>query len=99
MTGGLCAPLRGDLTGVSVDLPLDVQGWEARAACRGMPLEVFFHDDGVQADYDDAKAVCGRCVVRRECLELALRAGFTTGVFGGLTARERQRMRAEDHAA
>ncbi len=38
-----------------------------------------------------ARAVCGRCAVRLECLALALRTDHLDGVWGGLTAAERAR--------
>jgi WhiB family redox-sensing transcriptional regulator len=66
--------------------------WLERASCRGEPLDVFF--PGENGEYVRARAVCGICPVRAECLDYALtppreRHGF----WGGATERERQRMR------
>jgi WhiB family redox-sensing transcriptional regulator len=40
-----------------------------------------------------AKAVCAGCKVRQMCLETALRNRERHGVWGGLTERERARLR------
>ncbi len=42
------------------------------------------------ASASTAKALCGRCLFSRECLDYALAARETTGVWGGMTGRERQ---------
>ena len=59
--------------------------WEDRAACVGSDPGVWF-DVAREAD---ALAVCGRCQVRADCLETALRAEHDEGVWGGLTAERR----------
>lgn len=39
------------------------------------------------------KAICGRCPVRAECLDFAMDAGeLRHGIWGGLTATQRQRL-------
>ncbi|MFH8533400.1 WhiB family transcriptional regulator [Streptomyces tendae] len=38
----------------------------------------------------EAKAVCGRCPLERECREWAVGAGESAGVWGGLTDEERR---------
>jgi WhiB family redox-sensing transcriptional regulator len=43
----------------------------------------------------EAKAICTRCLVRAECLDFALRIGTKHGVWGGLSERERRRIRRE----
>ena len=39
-----------------------------------------------------AQRICGRCEVRRECLDYALEEHLTHGVFGGSSERQRERM-------
>jgi hypothetical protein len=47
-----------------------------------------------------ARAVCERCVVRSECTAFALELGTRFGVWGGLSERERRRLRlAEANSA
>ncbi len=40
----------------------------------------------------EAKAICAVCTVREPCLEFALRTKVSSGVWGGLSARERRRL-------
>jgi WhiB family redox-sensing transcriptional regulator len=40
-----------------------------------------------------AKAVCGRCLVQRECLHYALADSDLMGVWGGTSQRDRARHR------
>ena len=70
--------------------------WRERAACRNEPPELFFPtaESGLayRAQVAEAKAVCGRCPVRADCLAEAL-ARIPYGIAGGLTEHERQRLR------
>jgi hypothetical protein len=67
--------------------------WIAHAACAGRG-DVFFNNDPVaQAT---AQRLCSSCPVRSECLAAAQaveRRGFRFGVWGGLTAVEREQLR------
>ncbi|MDN5859342.1 MAG: WhiB family transcriptional regulator [Pseudonocardia sp.] len=74
----------------------DERNWRDRAACRGgVDPELFFPvEEDVAACADQvaaAKAVCGRCPVRRPCLDDAL-TRLPYGIAGGLTAAERRRL-------
>ncbi|MER5779150.1 WhiB family transcriptional regulator [Streptomyces sp. NPDC002039] len=69
--------------------------WQMEAACRGLGSEAFFHPDGERGPdramrEEAAKAVCAACPVRARCLEHALSVAEPYGVWGGLTAKERQ---------
>ena len=66
--------------------------WEQQANCLGVDPDLFFPERNASAD--DAKAVCTGCRVRQECLEFALAQSVQHGVWGGLTAPERRRLRA-----
>ncbi|PSJ28264.1 hypothetical protein B7P34_13465 [Streptosporangium nondiastaticum] len=67
------------------------------AACAGEEPELFFAvDPGAVAL---AKRICGRCLVREACLARALANGERFGVFGGLTADERQDLKGRRAAA
>ena len=75
-----------------------IRSWRDEAACRGMPLSIFF--PAIGHDATEARQICGRCPVRAECLEDSLARTTTNdpiGVFGGLRARERAAIRAERH--
>jgi WhiB family transcriptional regulator, redox-sensing transcriptional regulator len=67
--------------------------WRKLAACQSAELELFF--PAIPADLTGeqaarAKAVCGACPVRRECLQFALATRQSYGVWGGMTERERR---------
>ncbi|MGH8869414.1 MAG: WhiB family transcriptional regulator [Actinomycetes bacterium] len=86
--------------------PAPSWGWQDRAACRGMPLHVFFGADGErpgtrEARERRAKSVCDECPVRRECAEHALDVPEPAGVWGGLGEEERviERRRRSRRAA
>lgn len=73
---------------------LDIQeakGWQARANCMGVDPDLFFPERG--ASTREAKEVCRGCVVREDCLEYALANGEKFGIWGGLSERERRRIR------
>ena len=65
--------------------------WHARAACRGRSDVNFFPTRGESIRV--ARAFCSGCAVRAECLEYTLAHDRTVGVWGGLTERERKRVR------
>jgi WhiB family redox-sensing transcriptional regulator len=68
--------------------------WSRRAACRGMNAELFHPHPGETKKTEAAKAVCGCCEVRGECLTEALsyRRSEVLGVWGGLSEKERRRI-------
>jgi WhiB family transcriptional regulator, redox-sensing transcriptional regulator len=74
--------------------------WVEDAACAQTDPEAFFP----YADQNDgtvrlAKAVCNACPVRAKCLEHALEVGETHGIWGGLTPRERRKLKKGGNAA
>ncbi len=66
--------------------------WQARAACRGVDPDLFFPERTTSnQDVERAKAVCGSCPVRDECLEYGLHDEF--GVWGGRAGGDRKKLR------
>jgi len=81
------------MTTVSVDLYFAAEEpWHEDAACVSYPAEVFFPSDEPGASRA-AKAICAGCPVREECYAFALETGQSEGVWGGMDAGERRRMR------
>jgi WhiB family redox-sensing transcriptional regulator len=72
------------------------QAWQEHASCRSIPVELFF--PLVEQEADEAKAICGSCLVREECLEFAIQAGERFGVWGGFTSQERRSLVAKRRA-
>lgn len=71
--------------------------WQADALCKEPSHAHISWHPGRGEDTRPAKAVCGRCLVREECLAFALEhendGGNTrVGIWGGLSARERNAM-------
>uniref|UniRef100_UPI0038D0E084 WhiB family transcriptional regulator n=1 Tax=Kitasatospora indigofera TaxID=67307 RepID=UPI0038D0E084 len=60
--------------------------WSRYAACVSVPDDLFVEG----AEQNRAKAVCGGCPVRTECLAQALDHRIEHGVWGGMTERERR---------
>lgn len=77
--------------GEFVDLLGDAPDWQERALCSQTDPEAFFPDKG--GSTKDAKRICGRCEVKTECLEYALRRDERWGVWGGLSERERRKLK------
>ena len=67
--------------------------WQDYANCLGVDPDLFFPERG--ASTKEAKGVCGGCEVRTECLEYALRHGEKFGIWGGMSERERRRIRRQ----
>ncbi|QKV91341.1 WhiB family transcriptional regulator [Streptomyces sp. NA02950] len=71
--------------------------WWQNAACKDEDPELFFPvgvaGPAAQQQEARAKQVCGHCPVAQECLEYALEAGMTHGVWGGAGEEERRALR------
>ncbi len=66
--------------------------WREDALCAQTDPEAFFPEKG--ASSSDAKRVCAGCDVREQCLAFALRHDERFGIWGGLSTRERDRLKA-----
>ncbi|MFN2518770.1 MAG: WhiB family transcriptional regulator [Jatrophihabitantaceae bacterium] len=69
--------------------------WQVRAACRGADTADFYHPENERGPSRTkrerrAKAVCSACPVIENCLRWALSAREPYGVWGGLSAEERE---------
>jgi hypothetical protein len=70
--------------------------WHADAVCKVHPdVDWFSHS---ATDEAFALAICAECPVRAECLAYAVERGERFGVWGGMTARQRRRLRARPAA-
>jgi len=67
------------------------QTWQERALCAQTDPEAFFPEKG--GSTREAKRICSTCEVRSECLEYALEHDERFGIWGGLSERERRRIR------
>jgi WhiB family redox-sensing transcriptional regulator len=83
-------PLGLDMMGIGADDILG-QAWQDRALCAQTDPEAFFPEKG--GSTREAKKVCRACEVRPECLEYALAHDERFGIWGGLSERERRRLK------
>jgi len=74
-------------------LQLDDLSWQDLANCRGADADLFFPERG--ASTRAAKAICRECQVRAQCLEFAIVSSEKFGIWGGLSERERRKIRRQ----
>ncbi|GAA3843628.1 hypothetical protein GCM10022243_07650 [Saccharothrix violaceirubra] len=67
------------------------QDWQERALCAQTDPEAFFPEKG--GSTREAKRICLGCEVRSECLEYALQQDERFGIWGGLSERERRKLK------
>ena len=72
--------------------------WQHQALCVGRPINLFYPEKNSDNRKGNllpterkAKALCARCPVRKECLEMGMTQEF--GIWGGTTPGERVRAR------
>lgn len=65
--------------------------WQERALCAQTDPEAFFPEKG--GSTREAKRICMGCEVRDECLDYALAHDERFGIWGGLSERERRRLK------
>lgn len=70
---------------------LNDQPWASQALCAQTDPEAFFPDKG--GSTREAKATCATCDVRDQCLTYALEHDEPFGIWGGLSERERRRLK------
>jgi WhiB family redox-sensing transcriptional regulator len=83
------------------------EGWRQSAACKGIDVDVFFPpEEDVDAIFPaeaseeataEGKAICAGCPVAEICLQYSLATNQADGVWGGLDASERRRLRRRIH--
>jgi len=79
------------------DLLGNVPEWQARALCAQTDPEAFFPEKG--GSTRDAKRICARCEVKENCLNYALDHDERFGIWGGLSERERRKIKRQAREA
>lgn len=67
--------------------------WHEDAICASADPEIWFPEKG--GSTKEAKRVCGRCVVRADCLEYAIDTGQRFGIWGSMSERDRRRLQRQ----
>jgi WhiB family transcriptional regulator, redox-sensing transcriptional regulator len=69
----------------------DPLAWQADSLCAQTDPEAFFPEKG--GSTREAKKICASCEVKSQCLEYALKNDERFGIWGGLSERERRKLR------
>jgi len=78
------------MTAIPVELGLS-PAFVDDGLCTQTDPELFFPEKG--GSTREAKKVCANCTVRAECLSYALENDERFGIWGGLSERERRKLR------
>lgn len=70
---------------------MDKAEWMADANCLGLDPDIFFPARGEVAA--QVKTICRECDVQSECLAYALNNGEKHGIWGGMSERDRRKIR------
>lgn len=70
------------------------ESWRADALCAETDPELFFPTPE-HSRVADAKKICDACDVTAKCLAYALAHNMNTGIWGGLSAIERARLKRD----
>ena len=87
-------PVRLGVPGVRQQVPEEDENplaWQSDSLCAQTDPEAFFPEKG--GSTRDAKKICTSCEVRAQCLEYALENDERFGIWGGLSERERRKLR------
>ncbi len=87
--GAVAGPGISGLLGIGLES--EGESWQERALCAETDPEAFFPEKG--GSTREAKKICTGCEVKAECLEYALSNDERFGIWGGLSERERRRLR------
>jgi len=79
---------------MSLDLAILEEEWIEQAICAQIDPEMFFPEKG--GSTREAKRMCGLCPVRLECLAYALDHDERFGIWGGLSERDRRKVKRSD---
>ncbi|SLH31856.1 Putative transcriptional regulator, WhiB family [Mycobacteroides abscessus subsp. massiliense] len=92
--GSVAADIVGCLTGLVADL-----SWQDEAACRGLPTEWWFPQQGSSHECQRAKAISRSCPVKAQCLQFAIEVHDQHGIYAGLSLRDRRKWGNERKAS
>lgn len=89
-------PIRRGIPGLGAVQPAtadddETLAWQTDALCAQTDPEAFFPEKG--GSTRDAKRICTSCDVRAQCLQYALENDERFGIWGGLSERERRKLR------
>lgn len=72
--------------------------WRSYAHCQGKETNLFYPEPGTKGAAEQTKAIkafCALCKVSADCLKEAIETNEPYGVWGGLTPKERSKVRRQ----
>ena len=84
-------PVLLGVAGAYANADSDALAWQAEALCAQTDPEAFFPEKG--GSTRDAKRICSGCEVKAQCLDYALENDERFGIWGGLSERERRKLK------
>ncbi len=87
-------PVRLGVPGVRKPIPDEDENplaWQSDSLCAQTDPEAFFPEKG--GSTREAKKICAACEVKAQCLDYALTNDERFGIWGGLSERERRKLR------
>lgn len=72
-------------------MAVEEDSWRAEAVCRGTNPDLWYPEAGQHSL--TARIACGECVVKPDCLQYALDTNEKHGIWGGVSERQRRRIR------
>ena len=82
---------------LAAEIPPPPGPWVAHAACKGLPTDWWFSEQGANRVHATAVAICRECLVVDPCRAYGLAHSSLVGTWGGLSHRgrrlERRRLR------
>ena len=63
-----------------------------QALCAEIDPDIWYPEPGATVKFQ--KEICGKCPIASECLEFAMNTNENYGIWGGLTPRERMKLRS-----
>jgi WhiB family redox-sensing transcriptional regulator len=85
---------RGDVEKSVIEKLLGgMPSWTEEGNCKGADADIFFPERG--ASTRKAKSICRACSVQEDCLEFAIENSEKFGIWGGLSERERRRIKRQ----
>jgi WhiB family redox-sensing transcriptional regulator len=92
----LALPDSPALSTLGRDIQINIPEWTQDALCAETDPEAFFPEKG--GSTRDAKNICVSCDVKEQCLEYALKNDERFGIWGGLSERERRKLKKDQVA-
>lgn len=84
-------PVAAKVRALPAARPAVDRSWRDDALCAQVDPELWYPEVAGTSS-KDAKRICGRCPVRKVCLDDAITTGDTWGVRGGLSANQRRKL-------